>query len=298
MSNTIAFIGLGHMGKPMALNLLKAGHSLKVFDLNAEAMKELQEAGAQVGESAEQIAKDAQMVFTMLPAGRHVRQVYEGENGLLQAVAPGTVLVDCSTIDAQTSQDLAAKAAKLGLLMLDAPVSGGTGGAIAGTLTFMVGGEDPALEKARPYLDAMGKNIFHAGKAGAGQVAKICNNMLLGILMAGTAEALALGVAHGLDPAVLSSIMARSSGRNWATELYNPWPGVMPDVPASRDYQGGFATGLMLKDLGLAADAAVSQNSATPLGELARNLFALHAAQGQNAGLDFSSILNLYRQKN
>ncbi|EJC65559.1 3-hydroxyisobutyrate dehydrogenase [Alcaligenes faecalis subsp. faecalis NCIB 8687] len=297
MSNTIAFIGLGHMGKPMALNLLKAGHRLKVFDLNAEAMKELQAAGAQVGESGAQIAKEAQMVFTMLPAGRHVRQVYEGENGLLQAVAPGTVLVDCSTIDAQTSQDLATKAAKLGLLMLDAPVSGGTGGAIAGTLTFMVGGEDQALEKARPYLDAMGKNIFHAGKAGAGQVAKICNNMLLGILMAGTAEALALGVAHGLDPAVLSSIMARSSGRNWATELYNPWPGVMPDVPASRDYQGGFATGLMLKDLGLAADAAVSQNSATPLGELARNLFALHAAQGQNAGLDFSSILNLYRQK-
>ncbi|EKU31706.1 MULTISPECIES: 3-hydroxyisobutyrate dehydrogenase [Alcaligenes] len=297
MSNTIAFIGLGHMGKPMALNLLKAGHSLKVFDLNADAMKELQAAGAQVGESAVQIAKDAQMVFTMLPAGRHVRQVYEGENGLLHAVAPGTVLVDCSTIDASTSQDLAAKAAKLGLLMLDAPVSGGTGGAMAGTLTFMVGGEDPALEKARPYLEAMGKNIFHAGKAGAGQVAKICNNMLLGILMAGTAEALALGVAHGLDPAVLSSIMARSSGRNWATELYNPWPGVMPDVPASRDYQGGFATGLMLKDLGLAADAAVSQNSATPLGELARNLFALHAAQGQNAGLDFSSILNLYRQK-
>lgn len=297
MSNTIAFIGLGHMGKPMALNLLKAGHRLKVFDLNAEAMKELQAAGAQVGESAAQIAKEAQMVFTMLPAGRHVRQVYEGENGLLQAVAPGTVLVDCSTIDAQTSQDLAAKAAKLGLLMLDAPVSGGTGGAIAGTLTFMVGGEDQALEKARPYLDAMGKNIFHAGKAGAGQVAKICNNMLLGILMAGTAEALALGVAHGLDPAVLSSIMARSSGRNWATELYNPWPGVMPDVPASRDYQGGFATGLMLKDLGLAADAAVSQNRATPLGELARNLFALHAAQGQNAGLDFSSILNLYRQR-
>src|SRR5690606_34900384 len=297
MSNTIAFIGLGHMGKPMALNLHKACHSLKVFDLNAEAMKELQAAGAQVGESAVQVAKDAQMVFTMLPAGRHVRQVYEGENGLLQAVAPGTVLVDCSTIDAQTSQDLAAKAAKLGLLMLDAPVSGGTGGAMAGTLTFMVGGEDPALEKARPYLEAMGKNIFHAGKAGAGQVAKICNNMLLGILMAGTAEALALVVAHGLDPAVLSSIMARSSGRNWATELYNPWPGVMPDVPASRDYQGGFATGLMLKDLGLAADAAVSQNSATPLGELARNLFALHAAQGQNAGLDFSSILNLYRQK-
>lgn len=297
MSKTIAFIGLGHMGKPMALNLLKAGHSLKVFDLNAEAMKELQAAGAQVGESAVQIAKDAQIVFTMLPAGRHVRQVYEGENGLLQAVAPGTVLVDCSTIDAQTSQDLAAKAAKLGLLMLDAPVSGGTGGAIAGTLTFMVGGDDQALEKARPYLDAMGKNIFHAGKAGAGQVAKICNNMLLGILMAGTAEALALGTAHGLDPAVLSSIMARSSGRNWATELYNPWPGVMPDVPASREYQGGFATGLMLKDLGLAADAAVSQNSATPLGELARNLFALHAAQGQNAGLDFSSILNLYLQK-
>src|SRR5690606_17339400 len=178
---------------------------------------------------------------------------------------------------------------------IDAPVSGGTGGAAAGTLTFIVGGEAADLEAARPYLEKMGKNIFHAGDSGAGQVAKICNNMLLGILMAGTSEALALGVANGLDPAVLSGIIAKSSGRNWATELYNPWPGVMPDVPASKGYAGGFGVDLMLKDLGLAAEAAMRSGSAAPLGELARNLYSLHSAAG-NGKRDFSSILELVRR--
>lgn len=294
--DTIAFIGLGHMGKPMALNLIKAGHALQVYDVLESSMAELRQAGARSFSSSAESVRGARVVFTMLPAGEHVRQVYEGPQGLLQAVEPGTLLVDCSTIEAQVSQDLAAQAAQRGLAMLDAPVSGGTAGAAAGTLTFIVGGEAQALEQARPYLEIMGKAVFHAGKAGAGQVAKICNNMLLGILMAGTSEALALGAAHGLDPQVLSSIIARSSGRNWATELYNPWPGVMPDAPASREYEGGFGTALMLKDLGLATDAAVRQHSATPLGELARNLYALHAAQG-NEKLDFSSILKLYRNR-
>lgn len=294
--DTIAFIGLGHMGKPMALNLIKAGYTLQVYDVLESSMAELRQAGGRSVVSAAEAVKGAQVVLTMLPAGRHVRQVYEGEQGLLQVVEPGTLLVDCSTIEAQVSQDLSAQAAQRGLSMLDAPVSGGTAGAAAGTLTFIVGGEAQALERARPYLEVMGKNIFHAGKAGAGQVAKICNNMLLGVLMAGTSEALALGVAHGLDPQVLSSIIARSSGRNWATELYNPWPGVMPDAPASREYEGGFGTALMLKDLGLAADAAVRQGSAVPLGELARNLYALHASQGHEK-LDFSSILKLYRNR-
>ncbi|HRL20257.1 MAG TPA: 3-hydroxyisobutyrate dehydrogenase [Alcaligenes sp.] len=292
--DTIAFIGLGHMGAPMALNLIKAGYSVQVYDVQESSMASLRQAGARSAASAREAAQGAQIIFTMLPAGRHVRQVYEGSQGLLQSAQEGALLVDCSTIEAQVSQDLAAQARQRGLDMLDAPVSGGTAGAAAGTLTFIVGGDEPALERARPYLEAMGKNIFHAGQAGAGQVAKICNNMLLGVLMAGTSEALALGVAHGLDPQVLSSIIARSSGRNWATELYNPWPGVMPDVPASREYQGGFGTALMLKDLGLAADAAVRQNSAVPLGDLARNLYALHAAQGHDKQ-DFSSILKLYR---
>ena len=180
--------------------------------------------------------------------------------------------------------------------MIDAPVSGGTGGAVAGTLTFIVGGAAADFEAAKPYLEKMGRNIFHAGDSGAGQVAKICNNMLLGILMAGTSEALALGVANGMDPNVLSDIISKSSGRNWATELYNPWPGVMNDVPASKGYAGGFGVDLMLKDLGLAAEAALHARASTPLGELARNLYSLHSASGKG-GLDFSSIVSLYERK-
>lgn len=295
----IAFIGLGNMGAPMALNLIKAGHSLSVYDLSAAAMDKLASAGAQCASSAADAVVEAEVVISMLPASRHVEALYFGAKnspGILGLIADEALVLDCSTIAPQTAIQLASAAAERGLSLLDAPVSGGTAGAAAGTLTFMVGGLLNDLERARPILSAMGKNIFHAGSYGAGQTAKICNNMLLGILMAGTAEALALGVANGLDAHVLSDIMRQSSGRNWALELYNPCPGVMDNVPASRGYSGGFGVDLMLKDLGLAAESARTVQAAVPLGELARNLYALHSQQGAGA-LDFSSIYSLLAPK-
>lgn len=286
----IAFIGLGNMGGPMAQNLCKAGHALTVFDLSAEAVARLAAAGARAAASAVEAVAGAEVVITMLPAGKHVRGLYLGADGLIAQVAPGTLLIDSSTIDAASAKAVAAAAAERGLQMLDAPVSGGTAGAQAGTLTFIVGGEDSALARAMPYLQAMGKNIFHAGAAGAGQVAKIANNMLLGIHMIGTAEALNLGVAHGLDPKVLSEIMLKSSGRNWSLEVYNPWPGVQDGSAATRGYSGGFGSDLMLKDLGLSQEAALAAAAATPLGALAQQLYRLHSDDG-NGALDFSSII-------
>ncbi len=291
----VAFIGLGNMGAPMAQNLINAGFSLTVFDLVKESVAQLVQSGAAAATSAGDAVKDADVVITMLPASKHVEGIYLGDEGLLTKISSSALVIDCSTIAADSARKVASAAAQRGLAMIDAPVSGGTGGAIAGTLTFIVGGEKAALERARPLLEKMGKNIFHAGSAGAGQVAKIANNMLLGIAMAGTAEALALGVANGLDPKVLSEIIAKSSGRTWAIELYNPWPGVMDNVPSSKGYAGGFGVDLMLKDLGLAAEAAVSTQSAIALGELARNLFSMHSAQG-NGKLDFSSIVNLIKR--
>ena len=281
----IAFIGLGNMGGPMAQNMLKAGYQVTVFDLSPTAIQTLANAGATVATSAQDAVRNANIVISMLPASRHVEALYLGENGLLAHIPKGTLVIDCSTIAAQTAINVAKVATSLGLTMLDAPVSGGTGGAIAGTLTFIVGGEATDLERARPILTAMGKNIFHAGGHGAGQTAKICNNMLLGIQMIGTAEALALGVANGLDPHVLSDIMVKSSGRNWSLELYNPYPGVMENVPASRGYSGGFGVDLMLKDLGLATETALNAQASIPLGEMARNLYALHSKAGAG-GLD------------
>lgn len=291
----IAFIGLGNMGAPMAQNLLKAGHSLCVFDLVASAVKSLSDAGATAAASAVDAVKGADFVVSMLPASVHVESLYLGESGLLKHIAKHALVIDCSTISPDSARKVARAAADLGIAMVDAPVSGGTGGAIAGTLTFIVGGDQANLEKARPILEKMGKNIFHAGAAGAGQVGKICNNMMLGIQMAATCEALSLGVANGMDPAVLSEIISKSSGRNWVTELYNPWPGVMSNAPASKGFAGGFGVDLMLKDLGLAAEAAMSSKSTIALGELARNLFALHSSQGHGK-LDFSSILKLYHK--
>ena len=291
----VAFIGLGNMGAPMAQNLIKAGFSLTVFDLVKEAVDQLVKSGATAAASASDAVNGADVVITMLPASKHVEGIYLGSEGLLTKIASKALVIDCSTIAADSARKVARAAADRGLAMIDAPVSGGTGGAIAGTLTFIVGGEPADLERARPLLEKMGKNIFHAGAAGAGQVAKIANNMLLGIAMAGTAEALALGVANGLDPKVLSEIISKSSGRTWAIELYNPWPGVMDNVPASKGYAGGFGVDLMLKDLGLAAEAAVSTQSVIALGELARNLFAMHSAQGSGK-LDFSSIVNLVKR--
>jgi 3-hydroxyisobutyrate dehydrogenase len=292
----IAFIGLGNMGGPMAANLLKDGHHVTVFDLVAKSVKTLTEQGAHGATSAAQAVENAEFVITMLPASKHVESLYLGDNGLLKHCPPTALVIDCSTIAADSARRVAHAAAELGLSMIDAPVSGGTGGAIAGTLTFIVGGNAADLARARPLLEKMGKNIFHAGAAGAGQVAKIANNMLLGIAMAGTAEALALGVANGLDPKVLSEIITKSTGCNWSIEKYNPWPGVMENVPAAKGYSGGFGVDLMLKDLGLASEAAISTGSVIALGELARNLFALHSSQG-NGQLDFSSIVNLIKRE-
>ena len=289
----LAFIGLGNMGGPMAANLLKAGHALRAFDLVPSALEAARAAGATICANAAEAVEGAEVVISMLPASRHVEALYLGESGLLSRIRTGTLVIDCSTIAPAASRKVAEAAQGRGLDFIDAPVSGGTAGAAAGTLTFIVGGTAAALERARPLLSAMGKNIFHAGGNGAGQVAKIANNMLLAIHMAGTAEALALGVANGLDPKVLSEIMGKSSGRNWSLEVYNPWPGVQDNVPASRGYSGGFGSALMLKDLGLAAEASIASGSAIPLGELARNLYAMHAAQ--SGTLDFSSILQLYR---
>lgn len=288
----IAFIGLGNMGAPMARNLLKAGHRLNVFDVVPAAVTTLADAGATAAISAADAARQAETVVSMLPASAHVKDLYLGKGGVLEAVKPGTLLIDCSTIAPQAAREVAAAAAVKGLAMIDAPVSGGTPRAAAGTLTFMVGGETALLERARPILEKMGENIFHAGASGAGQVAKICNNMLLAIQMIGTVEALNLGVASGMDPKILSNIILKSTGRNWALEMYNPWPGVMDNVPAARHYAGGFGTDLMLKDLGLAQEAALSTRSSTPLGALARQLYQLHSQTGRGA-LDFSSIAEL-----
>lgn len=288
----IAFIGLGNMGLPMAANLAKAGHALATFDLSADACAKAREQGLPVAASAQEAVDGAQVVISMLPASRHVEGLYLGDQGLLRALPAGTLVIDCSTIAPASAQKVAQAAASGGLAMIDAPVSGGVAGAAAGTLTFIVGGEAAALDRARPLLQAMGKNIFHMGGAGAGQVAKLCNNMALGVIMAVTGEAIALGVKHGLDPKVLSQMMAVSTSRSWATEVCNPWPGVLENAPASRGYSGGFGSDLMLKDLGLAVEAAMGVGATIPLGELARNLYAMNNQAGRG-GLDFSSVVKL-----
>ncbi len=289
----IAFIGLGHMGLPMARNLLNAGHSLSVFDLVASAVDELAAHGARAASSAADAVCAAEVVISMLPASRHVEGLYLGDAGLLSVIAPGSLVLECSTIAPEAARKVHQAAAARGIALLDAPVSGGTAGAAAGTLTFMVGGDAATLERARPILAGMGKNIFHAGPEGAGQVAKVCNNQLLAVHMIGTAEAMALGVANGLDPATLAEIMRQSSGGNWSLEKYNPWPGVMPNAPASKDYRDGFAAELMAKDLGLAQEAAQTTASSTPMGALALQLYRLLLKQGQGK-LDFSAVQKLF----
>lgn len=294
--NTIAFIGLGNMGAPMAKNLIKGGLTLRVFDVVDKLASPFADLGATVCDSAAHAADGAHIVISMLPASEHVQALYLGEDGLLGKLAADTLIIDCSTISPKTSRQVAKAANALNLSAIDAPVSGGTNGAAAGTLTFIVGGQVQDLERARPLFELMGSNVFHAGDAGAGQAAKIANNMVLGIQMIATAEALNLGVANGLDPKVLSDIMARSSGRNWALEVYNPWPGVMDNVPAARDYAGGFGVDLMLKDLGLAMQAAEQTDCASVLGELARKLYAEHSQNGHGK-LDFSSIVKLVQSR-
>ena len=295
----IAFIGLGNMGGPMAINLHKAGHSVKAFDLSQDACAKVKAEGLQTAASAQDAVQGAEAVISMLPASQHVEGLFlgmDGQGGLLQHIAKGALVIDSSTIAAATSQKVAKAAEAAGIAFIDAPVSGGTGGAIAGTLTFMVGGSEADLERARPLLEKMGANLFHAGSVGAGQTAKICNNMLLGILMIGTSEAMALGVANGLDPKVLAEIMRRSSGGNWALEKYNPFPGVHENAPASKGYAGGFGTDLMLKDLGLAQENAMAMKASTPLGGLARALYAAHSLGG-HGGEDFSSVIKMVQKQ-
>ncbi|MEH6627618.1 MAG: 3-hydroxyisobutyrate dehydrogenase [Motiliproteus sp.] len=292
----IAFVGLGNMGGPMAANLVKAGHDVAVFDLSAAAVKHAVEAGAHSAGSAVEVVEGADFLITMLPAGVHVRTVLVSGDALLDRISKDCLVIDSSTIDSTTAQEMGKAAAERGIRFVDAPVSGGVGGAVAGTLAFMVGGSEEDFALAKPILDCMGKNIFHAGGSGAGQVAKACNNMLLSVLMAGTAEALNMGVNNGLDPAVLSEIMSKSSGNNWALQVYNPVPGVMEGVPASNDYQGGFMVDLMCKDLGLAMENSQITRSPIPMGSAARGLFNLHQAKG-NGGLDFSSVFRLFNTK-
>ncbi|MBP6682554.1 MAG: 3-hydroxyisobutyrate dehydrogenase [Halioglobus sp.] len=290
----VAFIGLGNMGGPMATNLVKAGHAVTVFDLSEAACGQLRATGAAVAPSATAAAAGADYVLSMLPAGKHVAATYLGESGLLARLDASTTVIDCSTIDAATAREVGEAAAAQGIGFMDSPVSGGVAAAAAGTLAFMCGGSAATFEKARLILKDMGRNIFHAGPAGAGQVAKGCNNMLLAIHMIGTCEALEMGARNGLDPKVLSEIMLASSGRNWSLEVYNPYPGVMENAPASNGYKPGFMVDLMVKDLGLAMEIAQQCDFANPMGQLARELYSQHQQAG-NGQMDFSSILEKLR---
>lgn len=290
----IAFVGLGNMGGPMAANLAKAGHHVAAFDMSKAAVERVVASGAHAAASAAAAAADAEVVVTMLPAGQHVREIYLSGEGLLKTVKPGTLCIDSSTIDVTTARDVyaAAKAARVDFL--DAPVSGGVGGAAGGTLTFMVGGETPAFDRAKPILEKMGKNIFHAGGAGNGQAAKICNNMLLAISMIGTCEAFVLAEKLGLDHETLFKISSTASGQCWSLTSYCPVPGPVPASPANRGYQPGFTAAMMLKDLKLAQAAAQTAGAATPLGAQATALYSLFESAGAG-GRDFSGIIQLLR---
>jgi len=291
--SSIAFIGVGNMGGPMARNLLKAGHAVRAFDLSARILDPVVKAGASAAASANDAVKDADVVVTMLPAGQHVRSVYLN-NGILSAAKKGTLLIDSSTIDIDSARTVHAAAEKAGFEFLDAPVSGGVGGAEGGTLTFMCGGSEGAFGRAKPVLEKMGKRIVLAGGAGAGQAAKICNNMLLAISMIGTCEAFVLAEKLGLDAQKLFEIASTSSGQCWSLTTYCPVPGPVPTAPSNRGYAGGFATALMLKDLKLSQGAAQSAGAPTPLGAEATQLYSLLAAKG-HGGIDFSGIIRMPR---
>ncbi|KZM48889.1 3-hydroxyisobutyrate dehydrogenase [Labrenzia sp. OB1] len=294
MAQTIGFIGLGNMGGPMAVNLVKAGHKVLGFDLSAQSMSAHADAGGEKAAGIAELAAAADIIVTMLPAGKHVRQIYQGEGGILENAKPGTLLIDSSTIDVDSARAVIAAATEKGMPMVDAPVSGGVTGAAAGTLTFMVGGADDAYEAAKPYLDIMGKTIVHAGGAGNGQAAKICNNMILGISMIGVSEAFVLAERLGLDAQKLFDISSTASGQCWALTSYCPVPGPLPASPANRDYQPGFAAAMMLKDLKLAQEAANSSGAATPLGAEAASLYALFCNSGGESQ-DFSAIVKFLR---
>ena len=292
----IGFIGLGNMGGPMAANLVKAGHEVIGTDLSADAVAQLVEVGGTAGASIADAVSGADVVVTMLPAGSHVRTVYLADGGVVATVAAGTLLIDCSTIDVQTSRAVAGAAADAGMDMIDAPVSGGVAGAAGGTLTFMVGGTEAAFARAEPVLAAMGKNIVHAGGAGNGQAAKICNNMILGVSMIGVCEAFVLAEKLGLDHQKLFDISSTASGQCWSLTSYCPVPGPVETAPSNRDYQPGFSAAMMLKDLRLAQEAAQNTGASTPMGAQAQALYSLFDAAG-HANTDFSGIIQFLRGK-
>jgi 3-hydroxyisobutyrate dehydrogenase len=286
----IAFIGLGHMGGGMAPNLAKAGHEVRAFDLVAEAVEKAVAAGCEAAPSAADAVKGADVVITMLPASTHVRAVYE--NDVAPNAKPGALLIDCSTIDVTSAREVGDGLIELGFDFVDAPVSGGIAAAAGGSLTFMVGGSDAAFAKASPILDPMAKAVIHAGGLGAGQAAKICNNMILGATMVVTCEAFVLAEKLGLDPQVFFDISSKASGQSWSMTSYAPVPGVGPDTPADHDYEGGFAAALMLKDLKLAMEAAGHVGAYTPMGGEAEELYQRFVDRGGGAR-DFSGIIKM-----
>lgn len=289
----IAFIGLGNMGGSMAQNLLKSGHQVFGYDLSAVALQHFAEAGGVVCDSPQAAAKQADIVVSMLPAAKHVREVYLGEHGILEVLQAGSLCIDSSTIDPQTIQEVAAAAQAKQIRVCDAPVSGGTLGAKDGSLTFMVGADVETFEAVKPVLSCMGKNLVHCGDVGTGQVAKICNNLILGISMTAVAEGMALGAKLGIDPQALAGVINSSTGRCWSSEIYNPWPDICENAPSSRGYTDGFAAQLMLKDLGLAVDAAQQADQPIVLGSMVQKLYQQLCQEG-NAHLDFSSIMHQY----
>jgi 3-hydroxyisobutyrate dehydrogenase len=289
---TIAFIGLGNMGGPMAANLVKAGHKVIAFDLVAASRDQAKSDGAAIAESSVAAVKGAEIVITMLPAGKHVVSVW---NDVVPAMTKGTLIIDCSTIDVESSKQAHALAAKYGVGSVDAPVSGGTGGAKGATLTFMCGGEEKAFAAAKPILEKMGKKIVHCGAAGAGQGVKICNNMILAISMIGVSEGFSLAEKLGLSHQAVFDVVSTSSGQCWAMTSYCPVPGPVPASPANNDYKPGFATALMLKDLTLAQDAAKTSGAATPLGKQAQEMYKTFASSGHE-GMDFSAIIQHVRE--
>jgi 3-hydroxyisobutyrate dehydrogenase len=286
---TIGFLGLGNMGRPMAENLVKAGHRVRGFDFSAAALGAFAAAGGTAAANAADAVADAEIIISMLPAGPHVRAAYLDQGGVLDRAAKGALLIDCSTIDVDSAREVATAASGRGFAVIDAPVSGGTGGAAAGTLTFMVGGAEDAVERARPILEKMGKTIVHCGGAGTGQAAKICNNMILGITMTAVSEAFVLAEKLGLDAQKLFDVSAKSSGQCWALTSYCPVPGPVPTSPANRGYQPGFSVDMMLKDLKLAQLAAETAGAATPLGAAAATLYQELAGSGAG-GKDFSAM--------
>ncbi|RXM30654.1 3-hydroxyisobutyrate dehydrogenase, mitochondrial [Acipenser ruthenus] len=292
----VGFIGLGNMGSHMAKNLLKHGYPVFASDIFPESCKEIQDLGAQVLDSPAEVADRADRIITMLPSSPNVIEVYTGLKGILKKVKKGSLLIDSSTIDPSVSKEMAKEAEKMGAVFMDAPVSGGVGAARSGKLTFMVGGVEEEFTAVQELLTCMGTNVVYCGEVGTGQAAKICNNMLLAISMIGTAETMNLGIRLGLDPKLLSKILNMSSGRCWSSDTYNPVPGVMEGVPSANNYQGGFGTTLMAKDLGLAQDTATNTKTAIPLGSVSHQIYRVMCARGY-AQKDFSSVFQFLREE-